>query len=117
MINIIQNDDNHHPYYSAFRKFENRVRKMKEHNSNTILGLAILLSCVLTGCTQTEAFDPRTETPVVPVVQVQRGFGYSQSFTGIVGARIVSNLGFRVPGKITERLVDAGQTVKRGQAL
>jgi len=90
---------------------------MKEHNSNTIIGLAILLSSVLTGCTQTEAFDPRTEAPVVPVVQVQHGSGDWQSFTGTVGARVVSNLGFRVPGKITERLVDTGEAVKKGQAL
>ena len=40
-----------------------------------------------------------------------------RSFTGIVAARVQSDLGFRVPGKVLERLVDAGQTVKRGQAL
>jgi multidrug efflux pump subunit AcrA (membrane-fusion protein) len=38
-------------------------------------------------------------------------------FTGIVAARVQSDLGFRVPGKVLERLVDAGQTVKRGQTL
>src|ERR1700685_882673 len=106
MISIIYKDDNHHPYYSAFQKFENRVRSMTEHNSYTLLATSMVLSCVLTGCTQTEAFDPRTEAPVVPVIQVHRGSGDSQSFTGTVGARIVSNLGFRVPGKVTERLVD-----------
>jgi RND family efflux transporter MFP subunit len=40
-----------------------------------------------------------------------------RSFTGIVAARVQSDLGFRVPGKILERLVDSGQTVTRGQAL
>jgi len=30
---------------------------------------------------------------------------------------VQSDLGFRVPGKVLERLVNAGQTVKRGQAL
>jgi RND family efflux transporter MFP subunit len=30
---------------------------------------------------------------------------------------VQSDLGFRVPGKVLERLVDAGQTVKRGQPL
>src|SRR5439155_1393545 len=34
-----------------------------------------------------------------------------------VAARVQSDLGFRVPGKVLERLVDAGQTVKRGQPL
>lgn len=95
---------------------------MKDQNSKIVhlVGLvasSIVLSSVLAGCTQTEAYDPRVEAPVVPVVRVQRGAGDLQSFTGVVGARIVSNLGFRVPGKITERLVDAGQTVRKGQAL
>jgi RND family efflux transporter MFP subunit len=38
-------------------------------------------------------------------------------FTGVVRARTESNLGFRVAGKIAERLVDAGETVKVGQPL
>jgi RND family efflux transporter MFP subunit len=40
---------------------------------------------------------------------------------GVVGctiaARMQSNLGFRVPGKIVERFVDVGQQVKRGRPL
>ncbi|MYM23848.1 efflux RND transporter periplasmic adaptor subunit [Duganella sp. FT135W] len=39
------------------------------------------------------------------------------TFTGVVHARTESNLGFRVAGKIVERLVDPGQTVHKGQAL
>ncbi|MDR3517636.1 MAG: efflux RND transporter periplasmic adaptor subunit [Azospirillaceae bacterium] len=38
-------------------------------------------------------------------------------YTGIVGARIQSDLGFRVQGKVVERMVDTGQTVKKGQPL
>ncbi len=41
----------------------------------------------------------------------------SRAFTGVVAARVQSDLGFRVQGKILERLVDTGQTVKRGQPL
>jgi RND family efflux transporter MFP subunit len=40
-----------------------------------------------------------------------------RSFTGIVAARVQSELAFRVAGKVVERLVDTGQTVKRGQPL
>jgi RND family efflux transporter MFP subunit len=40
-----------------------------------------------------------------------------RSFSGVIAARVQSDLGFRVPGKVLGRLVDAGQTVKRGQAL
>jgi RND family efflux transporter MFP subunit len=39
------------------------------------------------------------------------------AFTGVVHARTESNLGFRVAGKIVERLVDPGQTVRKGQPL
>ncbi|MGF6507778.1 RND family efflux transporter MFP subunit [Paraburkholderia sp. 32] len=48
---------------------------------------------------------------------VQRAVPASRSFTGTVAARVQSDLGFRVSGKVLERLVDAGQTVKRGQPL
>jgi RND family efflux transporter MFP subunit len=40
-----------------------------------------------------------------------------RSFTGIVAARVQSDLGFRVRGKVLDRLVDTGQSVKRGQPL
>ena len=38
-------------------------------------------------------------------------------FTGVIHARTESDLGFRVPGKIIEKLVKNGDHVKRGQAL
>ena len=38
-------------------------------------------------------------------------------YTGVIRARTESNLGFRVPGKITEKLVKDGEHVSRGQAL
>jgi RND family efflux transporter MFP subunit len=40
-----------------------------------------------------------------------------RSFTGIVAARVQSDLGFRVSGKVLERLIDTGQAVKLGQPL
>jgi RND family efflux transporter MFP subunit len=38
-------------------------------------------------------------------------------YTGVVRARTESNLGFRVAGKIAERLVNAGDVIKKGQPL
>ena len=38
-------------------------------------------------------------------------------FTGTVHARVESDLGFRVNGKITQKLVDEGTVVKKGQVL
>ena len=65
----------------------------------------------------TASFDPRTQTPLVRVATVETSVHAERSFTGIVAARVQSDLGFRVPGKVVERLVDTGQTVKRGQPL
>jgi RND family efflux transporter MFP subunit len=76
-----------------------------------------LLSLALTACGDKPASDPRTETPLVRVGAVEGASGASRSFTGIVAARVQSDLGFRIPGKVAERLVDTGQAVKRGQPL
>jgi multidrug efflux pump subunit AcrA (membrane-fusion protein) len=61
--------------------------------------------------------DPRQEPPIVRLVTAVPVIGSERSLTGIIGARVQSNLGFRVPGKIVERLVDVGQEVKAGQRL
>ena len=61
--------------------------------------------------------DPRQEAPIVRLATVTGVAGSERGFTGIIGARVQSNLGFRVPGKIVERLVDAGQQIKAGQPL
>ena len=77
-----------------------------------------LLSFVLAACSDaTSSIDPRTQSPLVRVETVATSVEAERSFTGIVPARVQSDLGFRVPGKILERLVDAGQTVERGQPL
>ena len=61
--------------------------------------------------------DPRQELPIVRLATAARVTGSERGFTGVVGARVESNLGFRVAGKIVERLVNAGQQVKAGQPL
>lgn len=61
--------------------------------------------------------DPRQEAPLVRLIVPSQAAGYERRFTGVVAARVQSNLGFRVPGKIIRRLVDVGQQVKAGQAL
>ena len=76
-----------------------------------------LVPVVLAGCSDASSADPRTQAPMVRVGVVGRAVESERSFTGIVAARVESDLGFRVPGKVTERLVDTGQTVKRGQPL
>ncbi|BAB49858.1 efflux RND transporter periplasmic adaptor subunit [Mesorhizobium japonicum] len=61
--------------------------------------------------------DPRQEAPFVRLVSAAPVTGSERGFTGVIAARVQSNLGFRVPGEIVERLVDVGQEVKAGQPL
>ncbi|POP41260.1 efflux RND transporter periplasmic adaptor subunit [Superficieibacter electus] len=76
------------------------------------------LLLALAGCgDNTGDDDPRTLPPMVRVATVERANDTSRAFTGVVVARTQSDPGFRVQGKILERLVDTGQTVKRGQPL
>lgn len=75
------------------------------------------LPFALVACGESAATDPRTEVPLVRAALVEGAAPGSRSFTGTVAARVQSDLGFRVSGKVLERLVDAGQSVKRGQLL
>ncbi|WP_454759666.1 efflux RND transporter periplasmic adaptor subunit [Caulobacter segnis] len=83
-----------------------------------LVALASGLAAPLAACGGHDAaVDPRTQPPVVRVATAPASIDGERQFTGVVSARIESQLGFRVPGKIVERLVDTGQTVRRGQPL
>jgi RND family efflux transporter MFP subunit len=86
---------------------------MKKHRTTIALSALIALA----GCGKEVQVDPRTQAPLVAVTILKVPSDARQSFTGVVRARVESDLGFRVPGKIVERLVDAGQTVKLAQPL
>ena len=84
----------------------------------SFVALIGLLPFVLAACTEaTSSTDPRTQPPLVRIETVKISAPSGRSFTGVVAARVQSDLGFRVAGKVVERLVDTGQTVRRGQAL
>jgi RND family efflux transporter MFP subunit len=83
----------------------------------TALGAASFVTLSLRTQTASAVSDPRQELPIVRLVAAARVTGSERSFTGIIGARVQSNLGFRVAGKILERYVNAGEQVKAGQPL
>ena len=83
----------------------------------TTLTVLSVLPLMLTGCAENSPADPRTEPPLVRTTTVTQAIARSRTFSGIIAARVQSDLGFRVSGKVLERLVDTGQTVKRGQPL
>ncbi|WP_047127925.1 efflux RND transporter periplasmic adaptor subunit [Xanthomonas arboricola] len=76
-----------------------------------------VLPLALIACGKAPPSDPRTAAPLVRVAIVEDAGAAARSFSGTVAARVQSDLGFRVAGKVQERLVDAGQRVKRGQPL
>lgn len=75
------------------------------------------LTLTLVACGEKTPPDPRAEAPLVRVAIAQSAGTATRAFTGTVAARVQSDLGFRVSGKVVQRLVDTGQTVKRGQTL
>ncbi|MFA5984950.1 MAG: efflux RND transporter periplasmic adaptor subunit [Methylococcaceae bacterium] len=69
------------------------------------------------GCSKPAPTDARLEPPQVLVAKATVSVGEHPVYTGVVTARVESNIGFRVSGKIIERLVDVGQEVHKGQVL
>ncbi|ROH88581.1 efflux RND transporter periplasmic adaptor subunit [Pseudomethylobacillus aquaticus] len=80
--------------------------------------VAAVLPISLAACGDaSSSSDPRTQIPLVRTGLVMAADQGERTFTGIIAPRVQSDLGFRVPGKVMERLVDTGQTIKRGQPL
>lgn len=79
--------------------------------------LGVLAIALTLGACQPGEPDARQQPPLVRVAQVTASAQSERGFTGVVTARVQSDLGFRVSGKVVERLVDNGQSVKRGQRL
>ena len=80
-------------------------------------GAAVLATLAIPTHEASAARDPRQDPPMVSLVTAARVAGADRGFTGTIGARVESNLGFRVAGKIVERLVNVGEQVKAGQPL
>ncbi|MFJ4452844.1 efflux RND transporter periplasmic adaptor subunit [Pseudomonas sp. NPDC089392] len=80
----------------------------------TLIGV---MPFALVACSDQTPPDPRTNAPLVRFTTTKSSAASTRAFTGVVTARVQSDLGFRVSGKVLQRLVDTGQTVKRGQVL
>src|ERR1700758_566946 len=79
--------------------------------------IAVLLAAGISGCKTKEQEDPRTLPTLVRIATVRSAESADHTYTGVVTARVQSDLGFRVPGKVTRRFVDVGQTVRAGQPI
>ncbi|MEW6307186.1 MAG: efflux RND transporter periplasmic adaptor subunit, partial [Verrucomicrobiota bacterium] len=82
-----------------------------------LLAGSLVVTLLASGCSKPAVNDPRLQPPRVQVFEAQTAGANSRTFTGIVEARVQSDLGFRVGGKILERSVNMGQRVQKGQIL
>ncbi len=79
------------------------------------------MSMGLTGCDDSKAaVEMTTKTEIRPVRAQEVRFSQiydNNSYSGEIKPRFVTDLGFRVAGKIVERKVDVGSEIKSGQLL
>lgn len=75
-----------------------------------------LLALILAGCTHHNQ-APQASRPVNIVRVTSQETLNNRPFSGEVRARFETTLSFRVPGKLTGRLVDVGEQVHKGQLL
>lgn len=80
------------------------------------LGALSLAALVLAACGQ-RAESPQPVRAVRTLVVGEAGGTSARQYAGEVRARVESQLGFRVPGKVVRRLVNLGDTVRAGQPL
>lgn len=80
-------------------------------------GIALAATLVLASCTEEKAETKPVIRPV-KVVEIATAANVRKlEFSGSVKSRTEMNLGFRIAGKVTERLVDVGDRVKPGDVL
>jgi RND family efflux transporter MFP subunit len=82
-----------------------------------LLAGGLTVALMAGGCSKPVAKDPRLQSPTVEIFKAEAAGSNRRTFTGIVAARVQSDLGFRVGGKILERSVNMGQRVQKGQVL
>ncbi|MBI3222349.1 MAG: efflux RND transporter periplasmic adaptor subunit [Nitrosomonadales bacterium] len=78
----------------------------------SLVALALLVGCGEHAAPEAKS-EPAALTQVVGMVAADADSSYS----GEIRARHEAQLGFRIPGKLVERLVDAGARVSAGQVL
>lgn len=80
-------------------------------------GVVLAAALALSSCTEEKAETAPVIRPVKVVEIAKATKTRTLEFSGSVKSRTEMNLGFRVAGKVTERLVDIGDRVKPGDVL
>lgn len=104
--------------HALMQRLSNRNLAMAATAWGVVVGSVLaMVGMVATGCSKPDEVDSRTGKQSVSVAEVRMLTSSGRTFTGVVVARVQSDMGFRVEGKVIERLVDAGQVVRQGQLL
>lgn len=82
-----------------------------------VIGALVVIACGAVLGRDKKMPVQTTPPRLVRAITVISAQGDALEYTGVIHARTESDLGFRVSGKIIEKLVKAGDHVKRGQAL
>src|SRR5262245_34431535 len=98
---------------------KNRISSI--NNGKLMVGLLLVtlpLTMSLAGCGEPTKASVETAARPVKVAVLTPGSGErTLSFSGVVRPRIESAIGFRVAGKVVERLVNVGDQVAVGQTI
>lgn len=78
---------------------------------------ACTAALLLAGCQKQEAADKKLPVMVRTETVAMADYAPRTSLTGVIAARTLNNLSFRVGGRVAERLVDVGQHVDQGTVL
>jgi RND family efflux transporter MFP subunit len=85
------------------------------------VALYLLVACaalvLLSGCDSSEEPTVAEVRPVRVITVEKQDGGSTVSLTGTVQAQTEANLGFRIDGRMIERLVNIGDTVTAGQVI
>ncbi|TIV96427.1 MAG: efflux RND transporter periplasmic adaptor subunit [Mesorhizobium sp.] len=85
--------------------------------SNTLLLLACGAALLTSGCQKQQAAEKKLPVLVTTQTVALADYAPRTSLTGVIAARTLNNLSFRVGGRVAERLVDVGQHVDQGAVL
>ncbi|TGT72237.1 efflux RND transporter periplasmic adaptor subunit [Mesorhizobium sp. M2E.F.Ca.ET.166.01.1.1] len=86
--------------------------------SKTLLLLACAGAAIsASGCQKQQAAEKKLPVLVTTQTVALADYAPRTSLTGVIAARTLNNLSFRVGGRVAERLVDVGQHVDQGAVL
>jgi RND family efflux transporter MFP subunit len=99
------------------RKLHTEANNAKATSALGRVLLLLPLAAFIAGCSSEAKVAQDIARPVKVTVVGEAVNGRTMTYSGVVRPRIESAVGFRVAGKIVERLVNAGDRVEAGQLI